>query len=176
MLVTSETFKIDCFIICFVTSGSGCQWIQFILISSPVRLPIYNLFHHLSGCGHFGPSELTRPSAPPSYHMLEYLGWQNLQSGKRFEKCTTCLNTLDGKIFNQEKDLKSVPHAWILRCWNIQSGNICFSIHICICFHIIARILLMWKIVVEWSEGAPVHVTWVVFYGHGHKGAMPHEL
>ena len=151
MLVTSETFKIDCFIICFVTSGSGCQ-----CISSPVRLPIYNLFHHLSGWGHFGPSELTRPSAPPSYHMLEYLGWQNLQSGKRFEKCTTCLNTLDVEIFNRE--------------------TFASLIHICICFHIIARILLMWKIVFEWSEGAPVHITWVVFYGHGHKGAMSHEL
>ena len=95
MLVTSETFKIDCFIICFVTSGSGCQCIQFIT--------------------YFITCQAVATLVPRN--------WQDPLLRPR----TTCLNTLDGKIFNQEKDLKSVPHAWILRCWNIQSGNICFS-------------------------------------------------
>ena len=182
------------------------------------RLPIYWIYHlddqlsiyhldewdlddDLSGCGHFGDSELTRPSAPPSYHMLEYLGFKNQGKDlKNSTACTTCLNTLDVKIFSQGKDLKnSTTCTTYLRWPNLRSGSFFENCNIYTActtrlntwdgkilqlgkifvslIHIsISSPEYFWWVFLRWSEGAPVHVTWVVFYGHGDEGAMPHKL
>ena len=91
------------------------DWFYNLFCHLRLRLIIYNLFHHLSGC-RFN-QFLTYFITCQAGSTLVPRNWQ----GPLLLPRTTCLNTLDGKIFNQ-----------ITRFEKYHMYHICFFlIHIC---------------------------------------------